>query len=71
MTKQIDPGCTHPFACNSVIFTTLNYVYPLQWSDCIETQPSQKEQGEDGKIEMSLMHFHVSQTFIHTFHTVI
>lgn len=32
----------------------------FQWSEDSESQVSQKEQGEDGKIEMSLMHFHVS-----------
>ena len=32
----------------------------LQWSKDEETEASQYEQGEDGKIEMSLMHFHVS-----------
>ncbi|XP_052802258.1 autophagy-related protein 9A-like [Mya arenaria] len=30
-----------------------------QWSEC-ETEASQTEQGEDGKTEMSLMHFHLT-----------
>ncbi|XP_045169855.2 autophagy-related protein 9A-like [Mercenaria mercenaria] len=31
-----------------------------QWTEEQESQASQKEQGEDGKIEMSLMHFHLT-----------
>ena len=41
-----------------VLFSELVHIF--QWSKEEQTEASMYEQGEGGKIEMSLMHFHVS-----------